>query len=96
MDDKMKQKPCPHCGSKDVHVILSKQRYFGSCLDCGGEDYLTEQDAIEAWNRRTDPINKQMLGALEVADEMIATGIYHEPVQQIKDAIKAAKGDQGV
>jgi len=62
----MKKKPCPFCGSEKVVIDqsgLNREAYWPLCKTCGIVEYPTEQAAIEAWNRRTDPINKQMLEA---------------------------------
>ena len=54
-------KPCPFCGGKgcvQMHVFkdVFKGYTFGVvCLDCCCETrqfYETEEDAIDAWNRR--------------------------------------------
>lgn len=52
-------KPCPFCGNKEVvitqHNLDCGTVYQGYCFICGalGPDYgSTEQQAINAWNRR--------------------------------------------
>ena len=52
-------KPCPHCGSTDLHLNYSstednKIRYFVVCNQCkaAGGAHLAEHDAIIAWNKR--------------------------------------------
>ena len=56
MSDKLK--PCPFCGGK---AILSEDKrtdvYSVFCNECYTETSLqcTEQEAIEAWNRRVEP-----------------------------------------
>ena len=53
-----KLKPCPFCGGK---AILSEDKrtdvYSVFCNECYTETSLqcTEQEAIEAWNRRVQP-----------------------------------------
>ena len=54
-------KSCPFCGSEnttvDVYPVLpGNEPYFGTCMDCGsqGARKNTIEEAIEAWNRRTD------------------------------------------
>lgn len=54
-------KPCPFCGSTDVHVRqIDKECSVVSCDGCnaeggyfGGNDSTSPAEAIEAWNRRT-------------------------------------------
>lgn len=52
----MKMKPCPFCGGDNIEIESSRWAY---CIDCGAEGPLceNESDAIESWNRRTDPPN---------------------------------------
>ena len=54
-------KPCPFCGSSDVHLMTFGIHTDVRCLDCGcrTKTYLVsnwgtdgEQKAIEIWNRR--------------------------------------------
>ena len=53
-----KMKPCPFCGGKaiihDFKPFREKRLWYISCHDCEIEqiNYLSEQEAIEAWNRR--------------------------------------------
>lgn len=50
-------KPCPFCGSK-AKVTLFLGNYAVTCLNCPGAIIAcpgqTEEEAIEAWDRRTD------------------------------------------
>jgi Lar family restriction alleviation protein len=56
-----KLKPCPFCGSGKVNVIEHKFYHLPSsygvrCFNCKTESYQyfdTQEEAIEAWNRRT-------------------------------------------
>ena len=51
-------KPCPFCGGDAIihnfKPVHEKRLWYISCHDCGIEqtNYLSEQEAIEAWNRR--------------------------------------------
>lgn len=53
-------KPCPFCGSKDVHLIENdrgKSEVSITCKDCNvwvdhTFDAMTREQAIELWNRR--------------------------------------------
>lgn len=58
-------KPCPFCGSKWANVKyvnnpFDRHHIYGGfaayCDDCGAttKHFKTEQEAIEAWNRRAD------------------------------------------
>ena len=55
-------KPCPFCGSKgELHQKRSLETWIVECTknSCPasymiGYDYDTSEEAIEAWNRRTD------------------------------------------
>ncbi len=56
-----KLKPCPFCGGEGCvqeHVFKGLTNTYGVvCLDCCAEIrqfYRTEEEAIKAWNRRTD------------------------------------------
>lgn len=67
---KIKLKPCPFCGGKaeriEARIDDDKKTYSVICTNCmtgifrprmkGMEwfAYKTEQEAIKAWNRRTD------------------------------------------
>lgn len=46
-------KPCPFCGS--TNVVLHYMRYRVMCLQCRARtaQYDKEQEAIAAWNQRT-------------------------------------------
>ena len=54
-------KPCPFCGSKAKIYQLFNWNFYVACtnhecgctLDCCGYAYGTEEEAAEAWNRRT-------------------------------------------
>ncbi len=54
-------KPCPFCGSNDIHIINSYPHY-PFCLGCGAEirhtPYAFAEDGVrqaaERWNRRTE------------------------------------------
>ena len=53
-------KPCPFCGSTDVHLIendCGKSEVSITCKDCNVWvdhmfDAMTKEQAIELWNRR--------------------------------------------
>ena len=49
--------PCPFCGGK-AHIWNSGYFYNGKCYKCGctlsGNGYVTEAEAIEAWNTRAE------------------------------------------
>jgi Lar family restriction alleviation protein len=48
-------KPCPFCGSSDVHIVAGdKCDEWGTCVNCGADGPFrdTEAQAIAAWNRR--------------------------------------------
>jgi len=51
-------KPCPFCGSQNIHVMGQSYGYWVMCAYCGVEGpapstlWQTEKGAIEAWNRR--------------------------------------------
>lgn len=52
-----KLKPCPFCGGSDLRII--EAHWIKSaviCKQCGSASgcYDTEQQAIEAWNRRVE------------------------------------------
>ena len=55
-----KLKPCPFCGSTDLHIEYSSS--WGAdriiCYDClatfSQQEITCENDLIEAWNRRAD------------------------------------------
>lgn len=59
-------KPCPFCGSEAVIIrgfslgrYMYRLKYYVVCspaFGCGGRtfNFDTEQDAVEAWNRRAD------------------------------------------
>ena len=50
-------KKCPFCGGEaEVHQTYSIDVYWCKCNDCNAETEPanTEEDAVEAWNRRVD------------------------------------------
>lgn len=56
-----KLKPCPFCGGEaciQEHVFIGYTSTYGVvCLDCCAEIrqfFYTTEEAIEAWNRRTE------------------------------------------
>lgn len=59
-------KPCPFCGGKSVFV--SEEAFFGTaavlCSDCctvhGYPSLETNEEAIDAWNTRTDKDDEQL------------------------------------
>ena len=61
MENKIELKPCPFCGGEAM--VIDTGDYFpvityrvickASCIMQGGL-YKTKQEAIEAWNTRTD------------------------------------------
>ncbi len=65
---RQKLKPCPFCGGKasttkrerwkDESCTYSRPDYGVSCQECyakGYQYYSTVEEAIEAWNKRTEP-----------------------------------------
>jgi Lar family restriction alleviation protein len=54
-------KPCPFCGSK--HILVDKDLPGAHCVECQDcyatiSCYPTKQNAIDAWNRRRNPMMK--------------------------------------
>lgn len=50
-------KPCPFCGGMNLYYAEG-MFYAVECADCGGKvvgAYRTEEEAVEAWNRRVQP-----------------------------------------
>lgn len=55
----MELKPCPFCGGKaelNVYPFDTRNEYQVECENCFCQTYVydTEQDAIEAWDRRAE------------------------------------------
>lgn len=58
--EKMRLKPCPFCGSTDVHLVENdrgKSEVSITCKDCNVWvdhmfDAMSRDEAIELWNRR--------------------------------------------
>ena len=57
---------CPFCGGEaeiEQHTFMGYSHTYGvTCLNCRGQTrqfYATEQEAIDAWNRRTQNIGKK-------------------------------------
>lgn len=57
----MKLKPCPRCRGEAIIVNVGRGTYW---VECKGQHCLetnakwTEQEAIEAWNKRTEDAPK--------------------------------------
>lgn len=58
MSEELKQ--CPFCGSKNLQYVEKnpesyEQCYYVYCLNCDaqGPEYISIDDAISAWNRRS-------------------------------------------
>lgn len=51
-----KLKPCPFCGCKYIKIIRRLDKYYYATCNCGAEGamFMTEKNAIEAWNRRRE------------------------------------------
>lgn len=51
-----KLNPCPRCGGKATIIWEDGKNYRVECIDCPkhGGLYRTEDEAIAAWNRRTE------------------------------------------
>ena len=49
-------KTCPFCGGKDLTMVNDENHFFVGCYTCTtcGPVGKTEEEAIEAWNRRAD------------------------------------------
>jgi Lar family restriction alleviation protein len=73
-------KPCPFCGCKDVRVQdhrFVKDVFSVTCWSCPADmtGFPTEQDAIAAWNRRS-----QLLAVIEENERLrkLVEDAYHE------------------
>ena len=49
-------KPCPFCGGEDLMMVDDDDYFFVGCNTCDtcGPGEGTEEEAIEAWNKRAD------------------------------------------
>lgn len=63
MKEMTELKPCPFCGSKNTacsfyttHTEGMEDHYYIGCKNCGanGSRGKSEEEAIEAWNRRVN------------------------------------------
>lgn len=54
-------KPCPFCGSKNVHEMRYEASDFIQCHDCFASSRadLPMAEAVEEWNRRAQPVEQQ-------------------------------------
>ena len=54
--EKVELKPCPFCGGTEIKVDNDQGIYFVYCdqCECETSKYVTEDKAIQAWNRRAD------------------------------------------
>ena len=53
-----KLKPCPFCGSKEIHVMDMGYPHWIYCMKCGAKVHggtCSAKESIEAWNRRAEP-----------------------------------------
>lgn len=71
MSDELKLKPCPFCGGEAFAHMLGNEiakGYYIACDECGAKTIVFgyEADAIEAWNRRAEPEQKNQKTALSV------------------------------
>lgn len=59
MSQKLELKPCPFCGSSDVHLRRHQRAEMSwvSCVGCGleapTETGVSDDEAVTYWNRRT-------------------------------------------
>lgn len=92
-------KPCPLCNSKDVECSKYNPRYYVRCnnQDCQltARLYETEQDAIEAWNKR--PIEDELTKIINISTDWDALAvclstITHEfvDVDELSDDLEQA------
>ena len=59
--------PCPFCGGEATTYVAYDDGYYVCCDECGCglPVYITEADAIEAWNKRTPPTSEQIVAYIE-------------------------------
>ena len=79
--------PCPFCGSKPIiktfrtfveHQHNMGNKFYITCPSCyidGPGRYMTENEAIAAWNRRADGWNKIKRRPLTTDEKGV--GLYH-------------------
>lgn len=63
--------PCPFCGGRPLADVDSLDPNWVYCTDCGvGYHFGTIEQAIEAWNRRSQPSTDLGLIARSVRDRI--------------------------
>lgn len=55
-----KLKPCPFCGGEASTYVAYDDNYYVCCDECGCglPVYNTEEEAIEAWNKRVSEVQE--------------------------------------
>ena len=104
----MKKKPCPFCGGKRLFISKSDCSWheppFAYSVGCAGADchghifalghdlFKTEEDAIEAWNERTetDEIEK-----LRAAVQDLAKHVWRGDWDKLKPETRELLGEKG-
>lgn len=91
-------KPCPFCGHADIVEMVGVREDRGfvrMCGKCGvrqGSSGATREQAIAAWNTRTDAFKAGMLAAAEVVEVRsydFRTGMA-EKIRRLAQAIRDA------
>lgn len=87
MNNGIKLKPCPFCGSRNVYVEqISSGGYFNVCCgNCLANVPLSgsQETAVAAWNCRTNA--KELVARLNISDEQVR--------RIVDDAVSAAIDD---
>lgn len=90
---------CPFCGQPPQPKELLGGGHLIACPKCGAEGPVSDNPrlAVQAWNRRAQPVLEEAFRALELANAIIfdtirAHGLYPDVgnVNAIRDALKAA------
>lgn len=100
MDNKLK--PCPFCGG--MNLYYAEGRFYAvECVDCGGKvvgAYRTEEEAVEAWNRRVQPsfTFRELYAIYEVFTapnpSRFLTDGYHSIVEKCELALKGGNNEK--
>lgn len=71
--------PCPFCGGEAQTDFIEGESYLIECYACRAETGIkdSEDEAIEAWNRRTEPSSTSTSQGVDIDAHPLADALYN-------------------